>query len=119
MAICRICDGEMLEGISCRDDPIRIGDRFYEPIRWGDERKTGRWVRPDHCRDCSTPLGGVHHHGCCIESCAGCHGQAMGCPCFDDYGDDYEDKGPEIERTCRRGRRKGWCRAHLFRPYRS
>ena len=40
MAVCPHCNGEMKEGISCRPDPIIIGDAAYEPIRWGDERNS-------------------------------------------------------------------------------
>jgi hypothetical protein len=82
MAVCGICDGEMREGVSCSDDPLIIGGQPYEPIRWGKERRSSRWTIPDLCTDCGTPIGGVHHHGCCVERCPLCLGQAMWCPCI-------------------------------------
>jgi hypothetical protein len=81
----------MMEEISCLSDPIPIGGDFFEPIRWGDERRSSRWVIDFPCRDCRTPIGGVHHPGCCVERCPACLGQAFGCPCFDDPGDDLDD----------------------------
>jgi len=83
MAICPHCRGEMTEGISCKPDPIVIHGESYEPVRWGEEAESKRWKVRTPCRDCATPLGGVHHPGCCIERCPVCLGQAFGCPCFE------------------------------------
>jgi hypothetical protein len=94
MAICPQCEGEMMDEISCLSDPISICGDFFEPIRWGNERKRSRWVIDFPCRDCRTPVGGVHHPGCCVERCPSCLGQALGCPCLatdDDYDDDDDE----------------------------
>jgi hypothetical protein len=96
MAICPQCEGEMMDEISCLSDPITIGSGSFEPIRWGNERKRSRWIIDFPCRDCRTPVGGVHHPGCCVERCPSCLGQALACPCFatdddDDYADEHED----------------------------
>ena len=91
MAVCPQCEGEMMEEVSCLSDPIPIGGDFFEPIRWGDERRSSRWVVDFPCRDCRTPIGGVHHPGCCVERCPACLGQSFGCPCFGDPDDDLED----------------------------
>jgi hypothetical protein len=80
-----------MDEISCLSDPIPIGGGFFEPIRWGDERRSSRWVIDFPCRDCRTPIGGVHHPGCCVERCPACLGQALGCPCFGDPEDDLDD----------------------------
>jgi hypothetical protein len=102
MAVCASCEQEMTDSISCRPDPIKIGDRVFDPIRWGAERPRRRVDFP--CVDCSAPPGGVHHPGCCVERCPACLGQALGCPCFgvdDDYDDDDADDdygdGPDDE----------------------
>jgi hypothetical protein len=91
--------------VSCNADPIMINGQPYEPIRYGHERKVGRWVPPDMCHDCNVPLGGVHHPGCDVERCPACLGQALGCPCFDE---------PECEPFSSRRR----CTVHFFRRQR-
>jgi hypothetical protein len=140
MAICQQCEGEMMDGISCLSDPITIDSESFEPIRWGDEREAARWVIDFPCRDCHTPIGGVHHPGCCVERCPACLGQALGCPCFAtdadadadtdadtdaDYGDDEkfgggygggagdhtDDGDDDLAAHVRISTR---CRAHLF-----
>ena len=82
MAICSQCGGEMTDGISCLTDPLIIDSRAYAPVRWGQELRPRHRYEPEECRDCGTPLGGVHHPGCCIERCPACHGQAISCGCF-------------------------------------
>jgi hypothetical protein len=111
MAVCGECGGEMLDGVSCKTDLIMIDGKGYEPIRWGEEKRSKRWTLPDQCSDCYVPVGGVHHPGCCVERCPACLGQAFGCPCFtvdelvfgDGDGDGYQRS---------RARR---CSQHLFR----
>jgi hypothetical protein len=93
----------MTEGISCLSDPIIIGGKAYSPIRFGQERRPRHRFEPEECRDCGTPLGGVHHPGCCIERCPACHGQALGCPCF-------AEPNCDCERT-----RAVRCRSHVMR----
>jgi hypothetical protein len=107
MSICQQCEGEMMDEISCLSDPITIGSESFEPIRWGSERQRSRWVIDFPCRDCHTPLGGVHHPGCCVERCPACLGQALGCPCFgtdddDDYADFYDIAKDDDENDCDR-----------------
>ena len=88
MAICAHCGGEMTEGISCLTDPVMIGGKAYSPIRWGQEPRPRHRYEPEECRDCGTPMGGVHHPGCAMERCPACHGQAIGCGCVPDSGVD-------------------------------
>ena len=122
MSVCPHRNGEMKEGNSCRPDPIMIGDAAYEPIRWGDERKSQRWVIDFPCRDCATPPGGVHHPGCCVERCPACLGQALGCECFADPDDEaWDDDCPStFGPSCHFGSKKGRCAAHRYpRHYRT
>lgn len=114
MSVCQYCDGEKLDGISCRDEPILIRGKLYEPIRWGSE--SSRYLRPTKfpCRDCATPLGGIHHPGCYVEQCPACQrGQALGCPCFDGPEEDWlaaqEERMPPHWLP-----KKGRCRAHFL-----
>jgi hypothetical protein len=125
MAMCRQCNGEMMEEISCLSDPIAMCGGLFEPIRWGDERESARWVVDFACRDCRTPVGGVHHPGCCVERCPACLGQALGCPCFrdpdDDDGDDDDgdenDMGDDDGDLAAHVRTITRCRAHTFHRY--
>jgi hypothetical protein len=116
MAVCPYCNGEMRDEISCRADPITIRDAVYEPIRWGDERasKARRRLADFPCGDCSTPPGGVHHPGCCLEQCPACRGQAIMCGCFDDPGDEILGDDPPYlaGRPGQAGRRNDRCVAH-------
>ena len=91
MAVCEQCGGEMMEQISCLSDPISARGELFEPIRWGRERENRRRAVDFACRDCSTPPGGVHHPGCCVEQCPACLGQALGCPCFGDPDEDLDE----------------------------
>ncbi len=103
MAICLHCGGEMTEGISCLTDPVIINGKAYATIPWGQELRPRHRYEPEECRDCGTPLGGIHHPGCCMERCPACHGQAIGCECV-------------REAECTFGRaRSARCTAHVLR----
>jgi hypothetical protein len=95
----------MTDRVSCKEGPIIVNGKEYQPIRWGEERRPRHYAQPDFCRDCSTPLGGVHHPGCCVEKCPVCLGQALGCP-------DFEEPESECEFS---GRTPARCTSHLFR----
>ncbi len=84
MAICTFCDHEMKDAVTCREDPLKIGGALYDPIRWGEESRSWYFQPTARCGDCNTPRGGVHHHGCDLEQCPRCDGQALMCGCFDD-----------------------------------
>ena len=106
MAICAHCGGEMTEGISCLTDPVMIRGKAYSPVRWGQEPRPRHRYEPEECRDCGTPMGGVHHPGCAMERCPACHGQAIGCGCVPE---------PECETGCTfEHLRAGRCRSHVL-----
>jgi hypothetical protein len=114
MAICPHCSQEMTQKISCRSDPIIIDETAYEPVRWGSERNTKAWVIDFPCRDCGTPVGGVHHPGCCVERCPVCLGQALFCPCLAGPEDDWDDDADADTANFpgHHGRPKDRCTAH-------
>jgi hypothetical protein len=94
---CPYCKREMQCRVSCNSDPILIAGEAYEPRPW-DLVNFGRPVTHP-CPDCGTPPGGVHHHGCEVERCPACRGQAITCRCrFDEEEDDDEDDDEEEER---------------------
>ncbi len=103
MAICSHCGGEMTEGISCLTDPVVIDGKAFARVRWGQELRPRHRYEPEECRGCGTPLGGVHHLGCCMERCPGCHGQAIRCGCLSEPGCTYESP------------RRNRCPSHVLR----
>jgi hypothetical protein len=103
MVVCRDCAQEMLMEVSCLSHPIALGGRLLARVRWGDERESRKWRVHLPCRDCGTPIGGVHHMGCCMEQCPACSKQAICCGCFE----------------ARALQRRSRCHHHRFpRPYR-
>jgi len=83
MAVCPWCNAEMLDAVSCSAEPLAILGKLYEPLPWGMERRFGRRTSRLACPDCAAPPGGVHHHGCDVEECPACRGQAISCGCGD------------------------------------
>jgi hypothetical protein len=93
MAICGVCETEMLESPSCVSLPVElIGGRF-ERVRYGSETRYGRTAaRRGPCGDCGVHAGGTHHPGCDLEECPRCHGQLFSCGCIpDDENETNED----------------------------
>ncbi len=95
MAVCTICQREMADHVSCDADPLVIGGQLYEPVRWGREAGERGDLPPAPCHDCGILPGGVHHHGCDMEQCPACGGQAISCDCED--LDDDEDLDRPID----------------------
>lgn len=80
MAICRLCEREMLEADSCiqtEDDQVPYGDEHELPLGLADRQR---------CHDCGVKKGGFHHLNCDMERCAKCGGQRLSCDC------DIEDR---------------------------
>jgi len=90
----------MLDSISCNLDPFIIAGKIYEPIPWGKERRFRRVPGRPSCPDCGTPPGAVHHHGCDVEECPVCRGQAIGCSC-DERGE-WDHPAPRPHGAMRR-----------------
>lgn len=84
MAICKICEREMLDTLSCNKEPVTIDGVDYAQVPYHAD--SGR-----PCHDCGTPSGGFHHPGCDAERCPKCGGQLISCGCLDDGDDADED----------------------------
>jgi len=85
MAVCKLCNKEMLEAGSCLPSKLRWMPRRgkvvdYERIRNGGEQRYGA-VEPCQCHDCGVMPDGYHHPGCDIEECPRCGGQLISCRC--------------------------------------
>jgi hypothetical protein len=77
MAICEVCNQEMLRADSCKQDQRRIP--YGLETVW-DEFNIK--ILPAKCDDCNVKLGAIHHTGCDVEECPRCHNQLLGCGCF-------------------------------------
>lgn len=85
MAVCEVCNKEMLNGGSCTAVPFRHKFKYYQPLRFGETDSDLSY--DGNCPDCNVKFGGYHHVGCDTEVCPICHGQALGCPCMDEEED--------------------------------
>lgn len=76
MAICEICNQEMLTIDSCLEDQNRIP--YGLETAWAEYN-----IRhlPARCEDCNVKLGSIHHKDCDVEECSRCHNQLLSCKC--------------------------------------
>lgn len=76
MAICEVCDQEMLTADSCLNDQTRIV--YGQETVWAEYKVKHL---PARCHDCNVKLGAIHHNGCDVEECSQCHNQLISCKC--------------------------------------
>lgn len=73
MAICSLCQKDMMKKVSCKPYAVIAFDSHNVkamPPRQHDEK----------CHDCKSPQG-YHHRGCDVERCPFCGGQLISCGC--------------------------------------
>lgn len=81
MAICEICNKEMLGESSCVPTIIINGRRFNR-IKYGDPGDMFPNIADEyHCHDCGCKKGMYHHFGCDVERCPNCGNQLLSCEC--------------------------------------
>jgi len=68
---------------------IDKGGRDHPRVRYGDESDDWGADRGP-CHDCAVVKGEFHVVGCDVERCPVCDGQAIGCECSEDSGQDAE-----------------------------
>jgi hypothetical protein len=98
MAVCRACNQEMTDLVTCT---VKTYDDFpdgieRQRIRYPDDVLASNYAKqeaplasdwPANCRDCGTPQSGLHHPGCDVESCPRCQWQCISCDCYDEVYD--------------------------------
>jgi len=95
--ICDDCEQDMDVAAACSRESILLDGRDWSRVRYGaghiDALAASNGIR---CPDCGVLPGGVHHAGCCKETCPACGGQLFCCDCYKDEGG-YEDDETEEE----------------------
>ena len=76
MAICEVCNREMLTADSCLEDQNRIP--YGMETVWDKYNIKNLSAR---CDDCNVKLGSIHHKDCDVEECSNCHNQLISCKC--------------------------------------
>lgn len=77
-------NGEPFFSHPCHVCGTGVGDLHADSCTLG---RGHPYRRPPFCRDCATPVGGIHRLGCCLEQCPRCEGQYASCPCVSDEDD--------------------------------
>ena len=97
MAVCQVCDREMLTASSCTVSLLHIEERPFQAVPYGAEKRYGRIVSTlRRCHDCGVEPGGFHHLGCDWAECPHCRGQLFTCTCpFDEFADDWAEEDEE------------------------
>lgn len=99
MAICQVCEREMLTATSCTVSVLHIDGEPCPAVPYGKETRYGRIVSTlRRCHDCGAQPGGFHHLGCDWAECPHCHGQLITCTCpFDEFPDESFDEDEALE----------------------
>lgn len=91
MAVCKVCNHDMMTARSCRGPLVKIEGKLYQRIRFGQphdkayEYENGNMRPNDTCGDCGCHINGLHHWGCDMETCPKCGKQLIGCDCEEVY----------------------------------
>jgi hypothetical protein len=92
-AMCDDCDQDIAIAMSCTRSSISLDGREWARVRYGDGHLDAPGAaNGKRCRDCGVAPGGVHHAGCCLETCPACGSQLFCCDCYKDDGNYYEDE---------------------------
>jgi len=84
MAICELCEGEMLEVDGCMSTVFKRNGATCPRIKYGDEPDDWGANCDYRCHDCNAAAGNYHHVNCDVERCPKCDDQLIRCDCFDD-----------------------------------
>jgi hypothetical protein len=96
MAICRLCEREMLTAASCNVAALHIDGHEYPVVPYGKETRYGRrTANTQRCHDCGVQPGGLHHLGCDWAECPHCHGQLLSCTCPLEEFTDSDEEGAD------------------------
>lgn len=84
MAICRWCNQEMRDSVSCIGKTEDLPGNTVVEFPDGSTLPSIPYHGDEPCHDCKTPSGGYHHPGCDSEKCPKCGGQLISCGCLDE-----------------------------------
>lgn len=87
MAVCQICNEDMLTAKGCNDHVYLLHDgKEVKPIKVGEGKDWLSGQEEERCGDCNASIGETHHVGCDTERYRECGRQYISCDC------DYSDK---------------------------
>ena len=82
MAVCNWCQLEMHDRIGCT---VKSYNDFKDNLPRDripfDSEANSNSGSFEHCSDCLSPVGSLHHPGCDIEECPCCNEQSITCNC--------------------------------------
>lgn len=77
MAVCNVCDKDMLKVDSCVYMTVPV-EQNGKVVALGPIPHDGE----GRCHDCNATPGSYHHPGCDTERCPSCQGQLISCGCL-------------------------------------
>lgn len=89
---CDDCELDILVAESCTRVTISLDGTFWPRVPYGDGHidvlAAAKGIR---CPDCAVMPRGIHHAGCCKETCPACGSQLFCCECYKDEGGYLDD----------------------------
>lgn len=82
MAICEECKQDMLTAHGCTEVFVFVNNKFMPRLAYGHDQRAVGLDPTSRCHDCNVTWDHLHHPGCDMEECPGCHRQVISCACI-------------------------------------